>query len=290
LALAAVLTAFGLSWLLFASSCFLLDPLFPSASVLTVYLSSALAAYARSEAERRRLLLLDEVKDEFVAMVSHDLRGPVGTMIMTTDLMLRGVQGPLSDKQKHSLQLILESGKKLVAFVTNVLDTAKIKAGKLELVKKELRSQEVLAGLLELYALNAAAKGISIAADAPSDLPPVHADREKFEQVVNNLVGNALKFTPEGGRITLEARPDDGCVRFSVRDTGAGITSEDLPKLFARFSQVDLERSRELKAVGTGLGLNICKTVVEAHGGRIWVESTPGQGTVFHFTIPRYPS
>lgn len=287
-ALTLIAAAFATSWYAFSARHLLLDPAFPALTALAVHAASSLAAYARSEEERRRLEMLDHVKDEFISMVSHDLRGPVGSMVMTTDLLLRGTQGPLTEKQTRSLKLIKDSGRKLVAFVSNVLDAAKIKAGKLELARQELKAQELLAGIVELFALTASAKGITLEQTAPADLPAVFADREKLEQVVNNLLGNAMKFTPDQGRVTLSAKPEDGFVRFSVTDTGHGISPENAAKLFKPFAQVDLAKQREIKAVGTGLGLSICKTIVEAHGGKIWVESELGKGTCFYFTIPRH--
>lgn len=277
-----------LSWIAFARFRWVVDPLLPSLTALLIYLSSSLISYMRSEAERRRLDVLDKVKDEFIATVSHDLRGPVNAMIMIVDLMERGIYGPLTDKQKHNLKLIKESGRKLTAFVSNILDAAKIKAGKIEFRKQEIKPQEMLPAIVELFVLSAGAKKLVLEQDTHADTPSIDGDREKLEQVINNLVGNAMKFTPAGGKITLEAVPEGEFVRISVIDNGLGIAAEDLPKLFKQFQQVDLAKQKEMKVVGTGLGLSICKTIVEAHGGRIWVESEKGKGAAFRFTIPRF--
>jgi signal transduction histidine kinase len=285
--LAAAGVSFGLSWSAFTGWNLLLDPLAASLAALAIYLSSSLISFARSEAERRRLLILDGVKDELVAVVSHDLRGPISSIIMTIDIMRRGTYGPITEKQEKSLRIMKDSGHKLIAFVANILDAAKIKAGKMELSRQEVRAQELFAGLAELFELAASANGILIEQEAAADARPVYADREKLVQVINNLVGNALKFTPREGRVSVEARGgEDGFVIFSVSDTGRGIAAEDIGKLFGRFSQVDLAGQRERHVTGTGLGLSICKAIVEAHGGKIWVESEQGKGSSFRFTIP----
>jgi len=287
LGLAATAVTVPLSWLAFTAFHWLLDPVFPAAVALAVYLSSSWLGYMRAENERRRLEVLDKVKDEFVSTVSHDLRGPVGGIIMIVDMMARGSYGPLTDKQKHYLMLIKDSGRKLTAFVTNVLDAAKIRAGKMEFRMQEISAQEIMSGLADLFALSASSKGVTLKHLVPLDLPKVMADREKIEQVINNLIGNAIKFTTSGQSITLEASLEGEFLCFTVRDTGAGISPEDVPKLFRQFSQVDLAAQKSLKVVGTGLGLSICKTIVEAHGGRIWVESEKGKGSAFRFTIPK---
>jgi len=285
-ALAAAAAAFPASWYAFKVFGWLLDPLFPSLVAALVYLASSLIGHLRSEAERRRLEVLDAVKDEMIATVSHDLRGPVNAMIMVVDTMRMGLYGPMTEKQKHNLDLLKASGTKLTSFVSNILDAAKIKAGKMEFHMQDVRPREMLVALTDLYALSASTRGVALECAASADLPPVRADREKIEQVVNNLIGNALKFTAEGGRITVSAERDGRFVRVSVTDTGYGIAPEDIPKLFKKFEQVDLARQREVKLVGTGLGLSICKTVVEAHGGKIWAESEKGRGASFKFTVP----
>lgn len=288
LSLFAILVMFNLSWLAFIHKKWLIDPLFATLTTMAVYLSYFLINYVRSEKERRRLLELDKVKDELISMVSHDLRGPVSTMIMAVDIISRGNYGPLSEKQNHYLQMIKNSGLKLNAFISNILDAAKIKAGKMEFHKREIRVQEMLPALVDFFTLSASAKGLSLDQKYPQDLPSILGDQEKLEQVINNLVGNAMKFTPSGGRITLEAEPDGDFVRFSVTDTGYGISAEDLPKLFAQFQQVNLAQSKQIHAGGTGLGLSICKTIAESHGGKIWVESKKEKGSSFRFTIPKY--
>ncbi|OGR53517.1 MAG: hypothetical protein A2049_01985 [Elusimicrobia bacterium GWA2_62_23] len=285
--LLAASVAFPFSWYAYARLGLLLDPVFPAAAALAVYITSSWLGYVREEKERRKLEVLDQVKDELVSTVSHDLRGPVNGMIMIIEMMARGSYGPLTDKQKHYLALMKDSGRKLTAFVTNVLDAAKIRAGKLEFHKQDVKAQEVLPALADLFALSAASKGVKLEYRLADGLPSFPVDREKLEQVVNNLIGNAIKFTPPGGTITLEAEQDGEFLRFTVRDTGMGIAPEDIGKLFRKFAQVDLAAQKDQKIAGTGLGLSICKTIAEAHGGRIWVESEKGKGAAFRFTIPK---
>lgn len=279
--------ALPLSWWAYSGPRWLLDPLVPSAALLVVYGASALAAYLKTEGERRRLLLLDELKDELLAVASHDLRGPVNAMVMIVDALAQQAFGPLNERQLHHLKLVKNQGRKLNDFAANVLDTARIKAGKLELHRRPVSPQEVVDEVAAVFALSAASKGVALEGRAADDLPAVHADREKLEQMLNNLIGNALKFTRSGGRIEVAAAADGEQVRFSVSDTGLGIAAEDVPRLFQRFSQADLSQQKDMRIQGAGLGLSICRELAEAHGGRVWVESEKGKGSSFHFTIPR---
>ncbi len=290
LGLAVTLLVFPLSWYAFISFHWLLNPVFPSLVALLVYLSSSLVSFWRSESERRKLQLFDQLKDELIATVSHDLRGPVSGMIMGCEMLSRDRSNPLTEKQKQTLKVMESSGRKLINFVNNVLDAAKIKAGKMELHCGEVRAQEIVSGIWDLFVLNASVTQKNVVQNIPPDLPSLHADRGKLEQVINNLLGNALKFTPSGGRITLEAQEQGPLVRFCVQDTGPGIAPEDIPKLFKSFSQLELAGPKKIGIKGTGLGLSICRSIVEAHGGTIWVESQQGQGSSFYFTMPQFKS
>jgi signal transduction histidine kinase len=285
LGLAAAAVVFPLSWAIFRRLGWLLDPLTPSAAVGAVYAAVSAAAYWLSEGERRRLQVLDSVKDELIATVSHDLRGPVNAMLMISDAMKMGLYGPVTEKQVRNLDLMKAAGHKLTQFVTNILDAAKIKAGRMELHRQTLKAEEVLPPVAELFSLSAKAKEVTLDQRLEASLPAVSADREKIEQVLNNLLGNALKFTPAGGRIILSAWKEGEAVVFAVTDTGYGISAQDLSKLFRKFSQVDLARQRDAGNKGTGLGLSICREVIEAHGGRIWAESELGKGSSFRFSL-----
>ena len=233
-----------------------------------------------------RLRNLDQLKDEFISMVSHDLRGPLNAVTMITDTLIGGEYGALGDEQSRLVRLVQNSTRKLAAFVANILDAAKIRSGQFKFFVKEVRLQEVLPRLTPLLAVSAASRGVELGHDVPDDLPAVAADPEKLDQVFNNLIGNALKFTPRGGAIRVTAALDGDSVRCVVRDTGLGIRAEDMGRLFVKFQQADVEHQRAMRMEGTGLGLSICKTIVEGHGGRIWVESEPGKGSAFYFTLP----
>jgi len=286
IALSSIAGTLALSWHAYVSRHLLLDPVYPSLCVLAIYATSSLITWARAEAERDRLLALDEAKDELVATVSHDLRGPVNSMVMIVDAMRQGLYGPLTGEQTEHLKLIEGMGRKLNGFVENVLDAAKIKAGKLALVKAEVDPARLIAELAEFFAPSALAKGVTLSSRAAAGLL-ISADREKLEQTLNNLIGNALKFTPSGGKIEIAAADSEGFVRFSVTDTGLGIAAEDLPRLFTRFEQAGVAEQKRRNISGAGLGLSICKAIVEGHGGRVWAESRQGAGSSFFFTIPR---
>ncbi|MBI3553124.1 MAG: CHASE2 domain-containing protein [Elusimicrobia bacterium] len=278
----------ALNWLCFCAYSrrrWLIDPAAPALALGGVFLSSALVLYAQSRAERRRLELLDRLKDELVSTVSHDLRGPVAGIIMYLDAILRGTYGPLTEKQRRVIELLLGNGRRLTFFVSNILDAAKIKAGRLQLHMSELRVEELFAETDGLYLTAAHAKKVAYERRIAPGLPPFQGDREKLEQVLNNIVGNALKFTPAGGRITLDSVLEGGRLLLRVADTGYGIAPEKLPALFTKLSDLDGPVSVE-KSSGPGLGLSICKAIVDGHGGTIRAESQPGQGTTVSVFLP----
>ena len=175
--------------------------------------------------------------------------------------------------------------------INDILDLSKIEAGKIELEITEVPLDQLVRDTLGL--VGGVEQGearrvgdVDVRGEVPVNVRPIRTDAGKLKQVLINLIGNALKFTPEGGRITVSAERDGRFVRVSVTDTGYGIAPEDIPKLFKKFQQVDLARQKAVKFAGTGLGLSICKTVVEAHGGKIWAESEKGRGASFKFTVP----
>lgn len=233
-----------------------------------------------------KLRTLDQMKDEFISTVSHDLRGPLDAITMITDTLERGDYGEIREEQKRLVTLIKDSARHLAAFVANILDAAKIRAGNFKYAMQEVRLQDLVPRVTRLFSVSAAARGVSVNNQVPTDLPAVLADADKLEQVFNNLVGNALKFTPRGGWVHIDAERDGEYIKLKVQDTGSGIPAEEQSKLFKKFQQVDVARHKELHIVGTGLGLSICKTIVEGHQGKIWVESAPGRGSTFCFTVP----
>ncbi|MBI4348446.1 MAG: HAMP domain-containing histidine kinase [Elusimicrobia bacterium] len=235
----------------------------------------------------RRLKVIDELKDEFIANVSHDLRNPLAAIQSFADVLQGGMYGPVNERQMGALEIMRGSAKRLHEMVENVLDMAKVKAGRLEVEKKPFDLNELLARSVSLFEVSAREKGVELSRDLPPASFRALGDPQAVERVVSNLLGNALKFTPKGGRIELRAGPEGDWLRVSVKDTGYGIPAKDLPRLFRRFERLDVEGQRDRKIAGAGLGLAASRSLVEAHGGKIWAESEEGKGTTFFFTLPR---
>ncbi len=233
------------------------------------------------------LTKVNRLKSEFLARVSHELRTPMNSINGYSEMLLRATYGALTDKQDDRVQRILRNGRNLLALIDDLLDISKIDAGKMELliVKVDLR-EELRATIYNLES-QAANKGLYLNLEAPDDLPPVYADSTRLKQIVTNLLGNALKFTKEGG-VTVSARVvEEGgepMVLTAVTDTGIGIRKGDYEIIFDEFRQADGSTTREFG--GTGLGLAISKKLVEMMNGRIWVESEPGKGSTFFFVLP----
>ncbi|MDQ6886205.1 MAG: PAS domain-containing sensor histidine kinase [Gemmatimonadota bacterium] len=239
----------------------------------------------RAEQERSRLLEVAQhatrAREELLGVVSHDLRNPLSAIAMCVSALAESL--PETDSGVgYMIDTIARSAELMNRLIQDLLDSAAIESGR---VSMELTSQSpdrLIQEALTLLAPIAAERDILLIADVQPVLPLVRADRERVLQVLSNLVSNAVKFTPPGGRITLRAEQDAGMVRFGVADTGSGIPSEDVPHLFDRFWHA----RRAAHERGTGLGLFIVKGLVEAHGGRVRMESTPGQGSTFSFTLP----
>ena len=234
-----------------------------------------------------RLRGLDELKDEFIASVSHDLRNPMAAIRMHIDFMLRSdkERDKIIPRHRESLLVVEDNVSRLGLYVENVLDAAKLKAGKLEPALAPVDLGKIAARAAALFESLARQKGIELRVESSWD-HPCEADSELLEHAVSNLVSNAIKFTPDAGRITLRIAARDGRLVLSVEDTGSGIAPEDVPKLFRRFSTVEWAERRAKGIQGTGLGLYIAKQSVEAMGGRISVESTPGRGSLFSISLP----
>jgi signal transduction histidine kinase len=227
---------------------------------------------------------LNHLKDEFLAITSHDLRSPLASIQMTAQMLMDDSYGLSADEQREMAQNIYNAARHLIALVSNLLDLAKMEAGKLELDRAELRLSEVAARSIEALAFNARAKHITIELAASPAEPVMSGDNLKLYRVFNNLLSNAIKFTPEGGRITVAIAPEAAGVSARITDTGLGIPPADLPKLFGKFQQMRKTGTQGEK--GTGLGLAIVKELVELHGGRIEVESEVGRGTTFITHLP----
>lgn len=224
---------------------------------------------------------LETIRRDFVANLSHELRTPLAALQALAET-LQG--GALEDTQaaRRFLQRILDEVAALNRLVQDLLDLARLESGRLGLQLSPQAPAELLRQAAERAALAAQEAGVTLHIQAPEDLPPVLADRQRILQVLANLLDNAIRFTPPGGSITLGAAATGPVVRFWVQDTGIGIPPEHLPRIFERFYKVDAARQRR----GTGLGLAIARHIVEAHQGRIGAESQVGQGSRFWFTLP----
>jgi PAS domain S-box-containing protein len=221
-------------------------------------------------------------RDEVLAVVSHDLRNPLNVIGLGAAALLKHLpeEGPAVAWRKQA-ETIRRSADRAVHLIEDLLDVAKIEAGRLVVQRVPEAVVPLLEEAIELHRPLAEARGLRLERESEEPLPRVLVERNRVLQVFSNLIGNALRFTPSGGRITVKAkRKDDGAVCFSVKDTGTGIAPEHVPHLFDRFWQA--QGGRE----GAGLGLTISKGIIEAHGGTLWVESTPGQGSTFSFTLP----
>jgi signal transduction histidine kinase len=225
-----------------------------------------------------------EMKSSFVSMVSHELRTPLAAMKNALEIVeLRATESE-DEVQHRFIDIAVRNVDRLSAMVNDLLDISRIEAGGIQLQFEETDIVERLVAVRDTFEAQAAAAGIALDIEVPKRLPPVWADRDRIEQVALNLVGNAIKFTPRDGSVRLTAETASDTVRVTVTDTGPGISSEEQEKIFDRFYQVDDSLTREI--TGSGLGLAICKDLTEVHGGRLAVESEPGRGAAFSFTVP----
>jgi signal transduction histidine kinase len=231
----------------------------------------------------RQLEAASRHKSEFLANMSHELRTPLNAVIGFSEVLLQRMFGELNAKQDEYLKDIYASGQHLLSLINDILDLSKIEAGRMELAPARFHLPSALENAVTLVKERAARHGIALQVDVDPQLGELVGDERKVKQVLLNLLSNAVKFTPEGGRIALKASQEDGTVKIAVTDTGIGIAPEDQGAIFEEFRQVG---SDERKREGTGLGLTLAKKFVELHGGRIWVESEPGRGSTFTFTLP----
>jgi PAS domain S-box-containing protein len=226
----------------------------------------------------------DRAKSEFVSNVSHELRTPMTAIKGYTDLLHAGAVGPVNDDQERFLSIIRSNADRLTALINDLLDISRVETGRVRFEPRPLQIGDVIADVVNVLAVPAEAKRQTLTYEVVGGLPDVVGDRDRLNQVVTNLVGNAIYYTPDGGKIEVRAYPVEGAVRVDVRDTGIGIAPDDLGHIFERFYRADDPVVQE--ATGTGLGLSIVKMFVEMHGGRVWVESEQGKGSTFTFVLP----
>ena len=235
------------------------------------------------ELRNQKIERADRLKSEFLASVSHELRTPLHTIIGFSELLAEESAGTLNEKQKRFIDHVRKDSLYLLALINDLLDLSKIEEGHLELQPEPFHIAAVLEDALSSIRLHSTAKSIAIETNIAVSTP-LNADRRRFKQVLHNLLGNAVKFTPQGGRIGVEARLHHGFVEISVSDTGVGIPKEEQHAIFNKFHQAGATTKGVRE--GTGLGLTIARRLVEAQGGTIWVESELGRGSRFTFTIP----
>jgi two-component system, sensor histidine kinase and response regulator len=242
--------------------------------------------YNEVQSANERLKQLDKIKDEFVAVASHELRTPMTAIKSYLWMTLEGRGGPISEKQKHYLQGAYTSVDRLIRLVSDMLNVSRIDAGRVSLELGIVDLEKVVQEVFEEVTPRAQEFGVALIVSPVQNLPPVVADFNKIKEVFFNIVGNALKFTPKGGMITVSFVQKDNMIETTIADTGTGIDSVNLPKLFQKFSMITDSYISDRSIQGTGLGLYISKFLVDLHGGRIWATSEGhGKGTQFVFSL-----
>jgi GAF domain-containing protein len=235
------------------------------------------------EIKSRQLEVASQHKSEFLANMSHELRTPLNAIIGFSEVLSERMFGDLNEKQEEYLRDIYASGQHLLSLINDILDLSKIEAGRMELELTDFDLPTAIENALTLVRERAGRRGIALHHAVDQRLGPIRGDERKIKQVLLNLLSNALKFTPEGGRIDVRAGLVDAMAEIAVADTGVGIAPEDQEAIFEEFRQVG---TADKKVEGTGLGLALSRKFIELHGGRIWVESQVGAGSTFTFTIP----
>lgn len=265
---------------------------FSDADVALAEIVAAIAAQAITRARlleqlHHQNLALDAAsrhKSEFLATMSHELRTPLNAIIGFSELMIDASPGDFDDAtEAQFLETIHSSGRHLLSLINDILDLSKVEAGHMELMLSECVIADVVTQILSTLQPLATRSAVTLRMDVDT-MAPVVADSGKLKQILYNLLSNAIKFTPEGGVVTVQARNREDGLQLSVEDTGIGIDTEDQERIFQEFQQIDMGPDRHFE--GTGLGLTLTRRFVELHGGRIWVESTPGEGSQFHVFLP----
>jgi two-component system phosphate regulon sensor histidine kinase PhoR len=232
-----------------------------------------------------RIRRLETVRRDFISNVSHELRTPLASLKALTETLQEGaLDDPLA--AHRFLGRIQTEVDALTQMATELLELSRIESGQVPLERKTIQPASLLHSAADRMKMQAERAGLDLRVECAENLPSIYADLPRLEQVLVNLIHNAVKFTPPDGEIILAAVCDGRFIRFSVHDTGAGVPSDDLPRIFERFYRVDRSRT----GGGTGLGLSIAKHLVEAHTGKIWAESREGEGSTFYFTIPTNPA
>lgn len=255
----------------------------PEQELALAALSRAVMAHLDLHRQHEQLRELDRLKDEFVALVSHELRTPLSSIRGYVELLLEGAGGPLSEQQEKFLQVVGRNGERLLTLAEDLLFLARAEAGRLPLQKAPLDLRDVVAAAVENARPVAEEKGLELRTELAGAVP-VEADRERLGQVADNLVSNAVKFTPAGGLVVVRAARHGRQALLEVVDSGIGIPAQELLHVFGRFYRTTAATDAAIP--GTGLGLAICRAIVDAHGGVVEVESEPGVGSTFRVRLP----
>ena len=241
--------------------------------------------YEKTQAQARELAKTNKLQADFSAMIVHDLRSPLMNITGVAEVMLEGAFGDVTEEQRKWLLRLQDNGRTLIALVNDFLDVSKLESGYVDIKREKLDLGALLDRTVESYRVLASGKGISIVKSVAPSLPGIEADQRRLDQVLTNLISNAIKFTADQGAIEVGAEEiEDGWIKIWVKDNGAGIADHDINHIFQKYRQAENLIVSDQK--GTGLGLVICKMIVEAHGGKIWVQSEQGKGSTFLFSLP----
>jgi signal transduction histidine kinase len=244
--------------------------------------------YEETIRQARELQEASKSQADFTAMLAHDLRSPLSNVIAVVEMLNEGLFGAPNEDQKKWLGRVQNNASTMLDLVNDFLDLSKLEAGHINLSNETVNLKTLIDGAVDNYQVRTREKGICLKCRIGPDLPEMIADPRRLEQVLSNLLSNALKFTDAGGSIEIGARSKNlGEIEISVSDTGVGIPKDEIGSLFEKYRQTTSGKTSEQK--GTGLGLVICKMIIEAHGGRIRVESEEGRGTAFFLSLPRSP-
>jgi signal transduction histidine kinase/DNA-binding response OmpR family regulator len=244
--------------------------------------------FDKTKAQARELAKTNQLQADFSAMIAHDLKSPLMSITGVAEVMMDGTFGIVNDEQRKWLSRIQENGRTLLELINDFLDVAKLESGYVDVYREHIDLGELIDKAVESYRVVALNKEIVISKKINSSLPVTCADRRRLDQVLSNLISNGIKFTPLGGEIQVGAeKMEDGWVTVWVKDNGEGIPRDELGRIFQKYHQAGNARASTEK--GTGLGLVICKMIIEAHGGRIWVVSDKDSGSTFSFSLPIVP-
>jgi signal transduction histidine kinase len=241
-----------------------------------------MSARTGGETREERLARLERLKNEFVAMVAHELREPLTTSIGYAELLLNRYEELSTDEREDALRAISRTGRRMVSLVEDMLDVTRMETGELTFVMEPIDVNALITEVLEEH--GRIAQGVKIRS-APGEIPLVKGDPDRLKQVLWNFFSNAVKFSPDKGTVTVATEKRGGEVVMCVRDEGIGIPADEMPLLFGKFVRISQPGVKQ-RIPGTGLGLYICKRIVEGHRGRIWAESEPGFGTTFFVALP----